>query len=768
MGLHGDDPTDAVLDSLVLQVCGFVLIATFPPLSLTAVCASDFTPCGHIAYSWLDRHSSAFWIGLGAVLGLAGYLLDVHRWTGVLYLVALANYLAVATCLFFGILFLTGLAPSMPIIMGIFISLLGTFAVRRLALRDTPTAIFMLGTGLVFGVYAAGLAVTWVVWAFTAFGGYDDSDFHHSAAAVPPEASPLDDLTYFVLWCSPLILSFACLLVSLFAMLRGKIHAPSNHEETEEVFIAMELRVILGCLALAVMGAWIAASLAAKDMGLSMTVLRLSAAMGVFIAVYVGYVIGLRRLRRVAKTISAVQLILDLVHGDITKGAFLLFAWPLLPVYFAFEVLHHAVRSCLTCVGVGQVGDGRSHTLITEEAQQHWEELQSWNKASVLTKSMWIGILYVTIQVGISKGVTVFLSWLGDTIAPMSLSLILAVLFAIGEVMFLLPPVPGLPIYLISGIVIVQRCQNDGWSFWLGTSLAVVFSFLLKMVAILLQQKGIGQPFSHSVTVKKLVAIHTPTMKAVRHILKRPGWDSAKVAVLVGGPDWPTSVLTGILQLNAGQMLLGSTPIIFLIAPVVLAGAFTLKSAQDDKSNNMYSGVAEVMTMLSSVVLVSMMIIAGYYIEAVQQQFKAEIAQGDWEKDPQEDEVRQAIEEDEKQSKVYEQLTRWNAVPTWLQTLLFFGSVLMSAVIYLILFADPFEPFSIADHAFELPGGSVLGLVHTTGWASIVCLLAAVAVLTTFQVWCFVQVRALSCPEETKPLTSEEDPRVAASVLAHA
>jgi hypothetical protein len=37
-----------------------------------------------------------------------------------------------------------------------------------------------------------------------------------------------------------------------------------------------------------------------------------------------------------------------------------------------------------------------------------------------------------------------------------------------------------------------------------------------------------------------------------------------KVCILVAGPDFPTSVLCGILKLNIPQMLLGTTPVIFV------------------------------------------------------------------------------------------------------------------------------------------------------------------------------------------------------------
>jgi len=124
------------------------------------------------------------------------------------------------------------------------------------------------------------------------------------------------------------------------------------------------------------------------------------------------------------------------------------------------------------------------------------------------------------------------------------------------------------------------------------------------------------------------------------------------------------------MRLDASQMLLGSTPIVFLIAPVVLAGAFTLQSsaalaAATDPSlvEDQYAGLAKVMTMLSSVVLVGIMILAGYYVEETQQRFKMEIDLGDWERDPQEQEVLELIRQDEEDGKVWEQITRWPSVP---------------------------------------------------------------------------------------------------------
>eukprot|EP00959_Pyramimonas_sp_CCMP1952_P433954 9087515-Pyramimonas_sp.AAC.2 len=54
------------------------------------------------------------------------------------------------------------------------------------------------------------------------------------------------------------------------------------------------------------------------------------------------------------------------------------------------------------------------------------------------------------------KLTTLFLSWLNDTLNGVALEWVTLIMFAVGLVMFLLPPVPGVPVYLCGGVVITQ------------------------------------------------------------------------------------------------------------------------------------------------------------------------------------------------------------------------------------------------------------------------------------------------------------------------
>merc|ERR1719478_585635 len=99
-----------------------------------------------------------------------------------------------------------------------------------------------------------------------------------------------------------------------------------------------------------------------------------------------------------------------------------------------------------------------------------------------------------------------------------------------------------------------------------------------------MQQKLIGEGFGRYLYIQQLVGVHTTTIRAIEKILRKPGLGIRKVVILIGGPDWPTSVLTGILRLSLPQMLLGTLPVICIQVPCVLAGASLSEETLRDMS----------------------------------------------------------------------------------------------------------------------------------------------------------------------------------------
>ena len=75
-----------------------------------------------------------------------------------------------------------------------------------------------------------------------------------------------------------------------------------------------------------------------------------------------------------------------------------------------------------------------------------------------------------------------------------------------------------------------------------------------------MQQKLFGENLSNYVSVRYAVGINSLQMRAIRYCLMQPGLSPAKVAILCGGPDWPTSVLCGILRVPLHEALIGTRP----------------------------------------------------------------------------------------------------------------------------------------------------------------------------------------------------------------
>merc|ERR1719491_496992 len=103
--------------------------------------------------------------------------------------------------------------------------------------------------------------------------------------------------------------------------------------------------------------------------------------------------------------------------------------------------------------------------------------------------------------------------------------------------------------------------------------IAIFESLVLKICACC-GQYMIGYWLGKSVKVQQLVAVDKVFTKSIERILDTKGLNLPKVSVLVGGPDWPTSVLCGILRLNLPSICFGTLPVLFVSAPCVVAGAF--------------------------------------------------------------------------------------------------------------------------------------------------------------------------------------------------
>jgi hypothetical protein len=181
--------------------------------------------------------------------------------------------------------------------------------------------------------------------------------------------------------------------------------------------------------------------------------------------------------------------------------------------------------------------------------------------------------------------------------------------------------VAQVPVYLSGGVLLTASAMRvfeeehgagSGTAFMLGILYSSAVCFLLKLCAVVLQQEGIGKNLGKKVSVRMAVGVNSTSIRAIGRILGAPRLSMRKVLILCGGPDWPTSVLTGILGLDVKKMLLGTLPVYFLVLPTCAAGAMELKKGE----SALYRSLAGVILALSAAAQAVALMAAGCVMRA--------------------------------------------------------------------------------------------------------------------------------------------------------
>jgi hypothetical protein len=232
------------------------------------------------------------------------------------------------------------------------------------------------------------------------------------------------------------------------------------------------------------------------------------------------------------------------------------------------------------------------------------------------------------------------------------------------------------------------------------------------------------------VSARAFCQINSNTMRAVRKILSRPGLDIAKVAILCGGPDWPTSVLTGIMDLSFWQMLLGTQPIVVLICPCVLAGAFLLRT------EGVWDSIGGIAVTVAAVTQVWSMAMAAYYIQEEVVKFEG---RGDDDPDFVPDlEVMELDKVLEIKAQKYKVATQLERVPAWVQVVLLASFLTQAGVTYLVglLYTACFEPFELSSSvAIDLDGNISNVVKSPWGYVAIGVFFVSGGCLLVFNTW---------------------------------
>mmetsp|Transcript_119352 Transcript_119352/g.320350 ORF Transcript_119352/g.320350 Transcript_119352/m.320350 type:complete len:570 (-) Transcript_119352:141-1850(-) len=225
------------------------------------------------------------------------------------------------------------------------------------------------------------------------------------------------------------------------------------------------------------------------------------------------------------------------------------------------------------------VVDDPNDSRFTQRVVQGLAAMEQWDWISIVIRMYIISFLFVG-YVLTPRVLNIFLAWLNSMLSGLDYTILTVMTLLSGIVCFLLPPVPGLPVYIFSGVLLVGQADFD---YAPACAFATSVGFLLKLCACAMQQKFIGELLGKSLWVRSQCGVNKPLIRAIELVLRDPGtWTVGKMAILCGGPDWPTSVLAGILKLNLCKMELGTLPIIVFITPCTLSGAFYLRSGESE------------------------------------------------------------------------------------------------------------------------------------------------------------------------------------------
>ncbi|KAL3929345.1 MAG: hypothetical protein SGBAC_012252 [Bacillariaceae sp.] len=678
---------------------------------------------GDLFYYIADKYGEYSMFAIAGTVGVAfcAYMLDFTDWRSnagvvirkIIWAVIVLGVIAIT-------LLMVNQYPYGPIAVFAFITPMYLVAIKGMCYGDleTKTYISWLSAPLFFVALVNG--IIWIIWTFredrNEYNEYFRVTFADKAGCVAPDFNEFpecDSLAYpgtlcvtvfnnefvfeksadetycpvscteiyddclniFILWVGPPMFSMVLVFLSFFATFLRAGNGEKDILNFGKVWMFL------------LFATWLTASLAGIAAGVASALMALTLASFIGSAVFIASSVSYDEGKTQAKGFW--EKVKD-KYGENTmnvlRGLGVVTLTPAFLIFLVLSMLNQCVRRCgLPCTKEMKT-DKERKDIFTKRARRALETYITWDRSIVFTYAVYWGAAFMILQVIVAQFTVLFLSWLIEATAPMGLGPVTGIMVGVGLIMFLLPPVPGVPIYLTLGIVILATGQDTlGVVGCVGYGCGV--SLLLKLLACTLQQKLIGEQLSNFVAVRQVVGINSSVIRAMKLILQEPGFSIPKVAILIGGPDWPTSVLCGLMRLQLLPILIGTIPVIFLIFPTLLTGTFTYMASltlDDGTPEFPYAGVlATVFAAITAVVQFGSMVVAAYYLEQTANAREEELAQI-----PIDEEVKERGEKQAAFNKCYKEVTKWEIVPFFPKMILRLAVVTMIVSCYLVqLFA---------------------------------------------------------------------------------
>lgn len=286
----------------------------------------------------------------------------------------------------------------------------------------------------------------------------------------------------FLLWAAPGLAALAMLVTGFTAKYLQPDDPHSSYQGVSMVarFVAIVLFVL-----------WIAASMAGAGEGLSNILIAFAISLGIG-ATFIMGALFTSHLRDTKQNVEVVVRQQTEMYQDALRGLVVLSALPLVAVALLVSLVNQFIRRHFLipcCSFIRYTEEERFHAGWFTKAVDNEiaKNLLAANHAKIFTYTIYWGYGYIFFNVLASKFTTLFLSWLIEYTASMSIMAVTGIVVTVGMFLFLLPPIPGIPIYLTAGIVLLS-VGMETLGLWGSVLYACVISQIIKLLAIVMQQ----------------------------------------------------------------------------------------------------------------------------------------------------------------------------------------------------------------------------------------------------------------------------------------
>lgn len=293
----------------------------------------------------------------------------------------------------------------------------------------------------------------------------------------------------YLLWSSPLIIGGLCFFFACACLYLAK--------EGSAMRMLVVQVLILG------MGLWVSMSISGAEMGLADDLLQFGLLFCVMFCVVCVNMIGVDNIKSQMKTMKMTAKLGVYSQSDLAKSLVIVLTLPVMPFLLALSMATRKARI---------VGFSLCPELEKVDRDFKWFTAYTWhllewlfgNTTAVLTNAAYVGVFYFVCDVGVGKGATLFLGWMISVMKALHPAVVIVTFVALGVFMFLLPPVPGPPVYLTGGVLVVGALETS-MGFWPATIVCIFVCWLIKLLSCALQQKLFGESMSGVVGVRYAV-----------------------------------------------------------------------------------------------------------------------------------------------------------------------------------------------------------------------------------------------------------------------